>query len=245
MLGPNGCAADSRCCLRRSADARWSMARTNQAGSIDRSATRRGWADDRTCIRFLNMWPVNANTWIDARCRRGKLRTGALAVAPLQVFMPSDRHTDRVAHDSSGRRGGRRAVRPEIAGSPGPDFGFQLLGFVSPDSRRGWLNGDARVDPIRVLVFRLGLSSAARGVLAGRRPRRAEPLPADKDRYSPNRFSSSIAQPSVCDASGSAAGCGRASRPRNRLCSAGTTMSNMIGPTSIPPTITVASGRCT
>ena len=33
--------------------------------------------------------------------------------------------------------------------------------------------------------------------------------------------------------------------PRNTIFSAGTTRSSMIGPTSMPPTITVASGRCT
>ena len=33
--------------------------------------------------------------------------------------------------------------------------------------------------------------------------------------------------------------------PKNIICSAGTTTSNMIGPMSMPPTTTVASGRCT
>ena len=35
------------------------------------------------------------------------------------------------------------------------------------------------------------------------------------------------------------------SRPRKTILSAGTTRSSMMGPTSMPPTITVASGRCT
>jgi hypothetical protein len=34
-------------------------------------------------------------------------------------------------------------------------------------------------------------------------------------------------------------------RPRNMVCSAGTTTSSMMGPISMPPTTTVASGRCT
>ncbi len=48
-----------------------------------------------------------------------------------------------------------------------------------------------------------------------------------------------------CAASGPATGLAAVPRPRNSVCSAGTTTSNMIGPISIPPTITVASGRCT
>jgi hypothetical protein len=34
-------------------------------------------------------------------------------------------------------------------------------------------------------------------------------------------------------------------RSRNSVCTAGTTMRRMIGPKNIPPTTTVASGRCT
>ena len=41
------------------------------------------------------------------------------------------------------------------------------------------------------------------------------------------------------------AGAGFLSWPRKITWSAGTTISSMIGPTSMPPTITVASGRCT
>jgi hypothetical protein len=169
MPRPDRSSVDTGYRLRWPADARWGMARTNHAGSINRSAARRGWTDDRTCIRFQDRWPT--------RCRGGKRRGGSqtrrLAVAPLRVFVRSDRHTDRVTRDSSGRIGCGQAVRREVAASRGPGFGFQLLGIVSPDGRPVRLNSDARIDPIRVLVFRTRLSGATRGVLAGRRSRAA------------------------------------------------------------------------
>lgn len=44
---------------------------------------------------------------------------------------------------------------------------------------------------------------------------------------------------------GAACGVARSSPPKKNVCSAGTTTSRMIGPMSMPPPTTVASGRCT
>src|SRR5208282_3787194 len=169
--------------------------------------------------------------------------TVTLIIVPRDALMVGNWQTYRIALHGYGRSGNWQAVRLNASGNTAPDDGPALPSFATCAAllaRALRLRGRAQLPGV----------VAARSRLLGKACMRCH----SAEQYDHQRTCNDLqatrlrhdrAHLPACGASGSAAGVAGPSPPRKNICSAGTTTSNKIGPISIPPTMTVASGRCT